>query len=63
MKQFNPLRVSPNMHQFYELTKDKLSQSAHDTLTARATRNFCKTAENIFGTRFDPDINAGCYLF
>jgi hypothetical protein len=48
MKQYNPLRVNPNTHQFHELVKDKLSKSAFDTSAYRATLSLFNTAENIY---------------
>ncbi len=69
MKQFNPLRVHPNTHQFHELVKDKLNKSAFDTAAYRATLSLFETAENIYrslnhltGEQNAVFVNAGQYL-
>jgi hypothetical protein len=48
MKQYNPLQVNPNTHQFYELVKDKLNNSAFDSAAYRATLSLFETAEKIY---------------
>jgi hypothetical protein len=69
MKQYTPLRVNPNTHQFYELVKDKLSKSAYETIALRATRSLFETAENLYrslnhftGEQNAVFVSAGRYL-
>jgi hypothetical protein len=69
MKQYTPLRVNPNTHQFYELVKDKLSKSAYETIALRAARSLFETAENLYrslnhltGEQNAVFVSAGRYL-
>lgn len=69
MKQYNPLRVNPNSHQFHELVKDKLSKSAFDTEAYRAALSLFTTSENLYrslnhltGEQNAVFVNAGRYL-
>lgn len=50
MKYYNPKNLKPSSDEFYQLTKDKLSEAAQRSLSYKATASLFRTARRLYDT-------------